>query len=474
MPRELRSCRRVAVPMSLSRLSSFVFVTFLLCASNAVASSQPLNTLHSFCSQPSCADGDNPNPTLVQGPDGNLYGTTFAGGGPQNAGVLFRVTPEGTFAVLHTFCSLTGCADGSRPMAGLVLDTDGSFYGTTGAGGASNDGTLFRLSATGVFSTVYSFCSQPNCSDGSFPKQMIRGADGNFYGVTTGGGNHNSYCPNECGTIFRLTPSGQLTTIYRFCTQQRCPDGAFPQTLIQGTDGALYGTTTFDDGTAFRVSPSGTLQTLYSFCQLPGCTDGLGPNALVEAVDGKFYGTTGAGGATGYCIAQCGTIFDITPSGSFLSIYDFCNQPGCLDGSNPNSMVQAPDGNFYGTTGGGGIDDEYGVVFKFSPSGTMDHAVPVLFAGELCGRRSSPIVDASHRWQFLRSDVQRRRQRLRRHDFQTHPSRHSGDAIRAGGGLPVSRHTPNTQSHTGRYVGKASWFRSWAIATFQPARPPTR
>jgi uncharacterized repeat protein (TIGR03803 family) len=357
--------------MSLSRLSLFVFVTFLLCASNAVASSQPLKTLHSFCSQPSCADGDNPNPTLVQGPDGNLYGTTFAGGGPQNAGVLFRVTPEGTFAVLHTFCSLTGCADGSRPMAGLVLDTDGSFYGATGAGGASNDGTLFRLSAAGVFSTVYSFCSQPNCSDGSFPKEMIRGADGNFYGVTTGGGNNNSYCPNECGTIFRLTPSGQLTTIYRFCTQQRCPDGAFPQTLIQGTDGALYGTTTFDDGTAFRVSPSGTLQTLYSFCQLPGCTDGLGPNALVEAVDGKFYGTTGAGGATGYCIAQCGTIFDITPSGSFLSIYDFCSQPGCLDGSNPNSMVQAPDGNFYGTTGGGGIDDEYGVVFKFSPSGTM-------------------------------------------------------------------------------------------------------
>jgi uncharacterized repeat protein (TIGR03803 family) len=371
MPRMFRSQSPSAVLCVFSRLSIIVFAIPLLCASTALASSQDLTTLHSFCSQANCADGDNPNAPLVQGADGSFYGTTLAGGGAQNAGVIFRVAPDGTFTVLHTFCALANCADGSWPVAGLLQSTDGSFYGTTSLGGASNGGTIFHLSSTGVFSTVYSFCSQPNCSDGRYPMGMIRGADGNLYGVTNHGGNHNSYCANECGTIFKLSPSGGLTTIYRFCAQQHCPDGGLPQTLIQGTDGALYGTTTFPTGTTFQLTPNGTLQTLYTFCQLNYCADGEGPNALLEAVDGKFYGTTDIGGMTEYCTYQCGTIYSITSSGSFLSIYDFCSQPSCADGTGPNSMFQAPDGNLYGTTTGGGIDNEYGVVFKFSLPGTL-------------------------------------------------------------------------------------------------------
>jgi len=156
-------------------------------------------------------------------------------------------------------------------------------------------------------------------------------------------------------------------TLYSFCASKVvCADGVFPEgELIQGTDGALYGTTflggTHDGGTVFKITLSGDFTSLYSFCSKSNCADGAHPLAgLVEANNGLFYGTTGRGGSVGSCqgpdsIQGCGTLFRINSSGSsFTTLYNFCVQPNCADGSLPEtSLIQAADGKIYGTTGAG-------------------------------------------------------------------------------------------------------------------------
>jgi uncharacterized repeat protein (TIGR03803 family) len=127
------------------------------------------------------------------------------------------------------------------------------------------------------------------------------------------------------------------------------------------------GAGSYSSGTAFKMTPSGTLTTLYNFCSQSFCTDGQTPYAgLVQATDGNFYGTTYSAGE-GYA----GTVFKITPSGTLTTLYRFCSQSGCTDGGGPLAgLVQATDGNFYGTTEVGGADD-YGAVFKITSSGTL-------------------------------------------------------------------------------------------------------
>jgi len=327
-----------------------------------ITPSGTLTTLYGFCSQPNCADGQLPYGGLVLAPNGNFYGTTYEGGAncldEEGCGTVFQITPAGTLTTLYTFCSQAGCADGAHPYAGLALATNGDFYGTTEAAGAHLNGTVFKITPSGTLTTLYSFCSQPNCADGAEPHAgLVQATNGNLYGTTTDGG------LADAGTVFEVTAAGKLTTLHSFCSQAGCTDGQTPLGgLVQAANGNFYGTTSVGGansyGTVFQITAGGTLTTLHSF----DLTDGAYPYAgLAQATDGNFYGTTEGGGADGG-----GTIFEITAAGTLTTLYSFCSQSGCTDGEIPlGELLQATNGNFYGTTGGGG-DNGAGTVFSLS------------------------------------------------------------------------------------------------------------
>jgi uncharacterized repeat protein (TIGR03803 family) len=307
-----------------------------------------LTTLYSFCSLGyPCADGDSPYAGLVQASNGDLYGTTYSGGA-NRYGTVFKITPGGTPTTLYSFCSQSGCTDGLAPYAALVQAANGDLYGTTVYGGADGFGTVFKITPSGALTTLYRFCSDyPSCTDGADPYAgLVQAANGDFYGTTYSGGANGNY-----GTVFKITPGGTLTTLYSFCSQSGCPDGGEPYAgLVQAADGDLYGTTVYGGangnyGTVFKITPSGTLTTLHSF---NGTTDGATPAAgLVQATNGDFYGTASSG-ANNY-----GTVFKITPSGTLTTLYRFCHQTHCPDGATPYAgLVQDTNGDFYGTTAG--------------------------------------------------------------------------------------------------------------------------
>jgi uncharacterized repeat protein (TIGR03803 family) len=288
-----------------------------------------LTVLHSFNTN----DGANPRSALVQGTDGNFYGTTMNGG--KGGGTVFRITPGGTLTTLYSFCSLTDCADGYSSQAGLVQGSDGNFYGTTSQGGANGrGGTVFTVTSGGMQTTLYSFCSQTSCADGEAPYGVLAQAiDGNFYGTTAEGGGAG------VGTVFEITPSGTLTSLHSF----DFADGGSPEDgPVQASDGNLYGTTNIGGpnggGTIFKITPSGTLTTLYTFCSKTSCADGSSSFAgLVQAFDGSFYGTT-YGGGTGY-----GTAFKLSV-GIVLSPVQFVPVTPCrlVDTRNPNGEFGGP------------------------------------------------------------------------------------------------------------------------------------
>jgi uncharacterized repeat protein (TIGR03803 family) len=291
-----------------------------------------LTTVYAFLDK---ADGGYPVAGLTLATDGNFYGT---------AGNVFKVTTAGQLTTLHIFCQLTNCKDGAAPYAGLIQASDGNFYGTTENGGQYfiEGGTIFKITPGGIFTRLYSFCAEVNCSDGLNPfGGLVQASDGNFYGTTSNGNGKGG------GTVFEISPGGKLTTLYRFCSQTNCADGGAPRAgLIQASDGNLFGTTSAGGtkhwGTVFEISPSGNLTTLYSFCSQTNCADGGFPNAgLVQATDGNFYGTTGYSGANGY-----GTIFEITSGGQFNTLHTFDGSDGAL----PETLMQATDGKLYGTT----------------------------------------------------------------------------------------------------------------------------
>ena len=228
-----------------------------------------------------------------------IWSTYF--GGTYGAGTVFKITSRGTMSTVYSFCPQNNCPDGGDPDAGLVQATDGNLYGTTVAGGAYNAGTIFKITLGGMLTTLYSFCSQSDCSDGEQPiAGLVQATDGNFYGTTHGGG------ANYLGTVFKITPGGTLTSLYSFCSQSGCADGQWPFAgLVQATDGNFYGATigggAYNVGTIFKITPSGTLTTLHSFTGSDGAEPWAAP---VQASDGNFYGTTGYGGVNG-----AGTVF---------------------------------------------------------------------------------------------------------------------------------------------------------------------
>lgn len=228
-------------------------------------------------------------------------------------GTVFRLTPTGTLTTLYNFCSLPNCADGEVPRTPLIQARNGNLYGVTSGGGGSTNcysgcGTVFELSPSGALTTLHSF----NLTDGGYPSGLVQGIDGNFYGTTFQGGTGTGIlCPTECGTVFKITLAGQFTTLHSFCTQTQCHDGGAATPLILATDGNFYGTTlhggnSSGSGTIYRITPQGALTTLYAFCSQPGCPDGQYAGELLQATDGNFYGITqqGGSGLNGY-----GTIF---------------------------------------------------------------------------------------------------------------------------------------------------------------------
>jgi uncharacterized repeat protein (TIGR03803 family) len=288
-----------------------------------------------------------PTAALVQGSDGNFFGTTEYGGA-NNDGTIFQVTPAG---VLTTLVSFSG-TNGAAPYGALVQGTDGNFYGTTSAGGAKNYGTVFKMTPAGVLTKLASFSG----SNGSYPYAgLVQGTDGNFYGTTAGGG------ASGAGMVFKMTPAGVLTTLYSFYSGA----GEIPlSALVQGTNGSFYGTASaggaYGYGTVFKITPAGAFTQLLSF---NSGTGSYYPFAgLVQGSDGNFYGTTEFGGAK-----NAGMVFKMTPAGALTSLAGFNVSNGYISSA---GLVQGSDGNFYGTTDGGGAGGG-GTVFKMTPAGGL-------------------------------------------------------------------------------------------------------
>jgi uncharacterized repeat protein (TIGR03803 family) len=323
-----------------------------------------LDTLYDFCTT-TCPGGETPGTALIQATNGDFYGTTEYGGANGNYGTIFKMTPSGAVSTLYNFCAQASgylCLDGELPDAKLVQGANGDFYGTTRGGGAFSRGTVFKITPTGALTTLYSFCAQSNCADGATPLGLIQVASGEFYGVAYYGGGSL-----DAGTIYKISSTGVMTILHSFCSAT-CSDGAQPSSILQGADGNFYGVTagggSVDAGTIYKITPAGTLTTLYAFCAggIP-CEDGSEPNSLVQATDGNFYGT-----AADYGPNYAGTLFRLTPTGTLTTLYAFCSQTGCSDGETPNpGLIQATNGTFYGTTEYSDQSDlAFGTVFSLS------------------------------------------------------------------------------------------------------------
>jgi uncharacterized repeat protein (TIGR03803 family) len=309
----------------------------ILCVATIAAQAQTFTNLFDF----DYTDGGSPNGPMAQGRDGNLYGT--AAGGPRNGGVVFNMTTSGVESVIYNSIS----AQGIGPQ-GLVLGTDGNFYGVTGEGGKFDLGTIFKVAPNGNGVSLYSFTGG---SDGSTPVgPPIQAIDGNFYGTT------------NAGTVYKITTTGIFTLLTTL-------PGPSISSLIQAKDGNFYGTSYFggtaDEGTVFKMTPEGNVHILHSFTG----PDGAFPVASVIEVGGNLYGTTQAGGAY-----NDGVIFRLTPEGiTVLHNFGDPNYPN--DGIQAYAgLLEATDGNFYGTTVfGGGVNQTCGngcgVIFQLTSSG---------------------------------------------------------------------------------------------------------
>jgi uncharacterized repeat protein (TIGR03803 family) len=324
-----------------------------------------LTALYTFCQTTQCpTGGSSAGNTLIVAHSGNLYGTA-AGGGINNQGTAFRITANGRFHLIHTFCSQPNCLDGGGASEGLVQTQDGNFYGGTVEFGASGFGTIFKITPTGTFTNVYNLCNLANCADGgSVVIPMMQAANGNLYGSTRYGGAFN------LGTIFQLTPSGSLSTLYSFCARSQCTDGVYPTSLVQAANGQLYGMTDpigltighrrfVAPAVFFKITTEGVFRVLYT-----GSAEIVGE--LIQANDGNFYGT---GDISGY---SAGVIFQMTPAGTLTVLHAF---NGTTEGGSPGGgLIQGTDGNLYGTTTGGGVSptgcprgpNNCGTIFRLS------------------------------------------------------------------------------------------------------------
>lgn len=315
-----------------------------------------LSTLHWFSSG---TGGGWPPNGLMQASNGDLYGTTQFGSAARSSGLgtIFKITTNGLFTILISFSGVSGLTPGAAPLAALVQDTNGNFYGTTQYGGTNGAGNIFKLTPDNTLINFYSFTGG---SDGYAPAAaLILGMDGNLYGVTASGGDYGQ------GNIFRMTPGGTFSNLYSFTGGV---DGSFPAgALLQVANGNFYGMTGYggasDDGTVFTMTSDGTLTNL---CSFTGGTDGYLPvGALVQGTDGNLYGVTEHNTISGYQFY--GTIFKISTNGTLTTLYVL----NYTDGAYPYAgAIQGSDGNLYGTTYGG-VSANNGTVFRITPGGAL-------------------------------------------------------------------------------------------------------
>jgi uncharacterized repeat protein (TIGR03803 family) len=332
---------------------SLIALAFLLAVT--AASAQTYTVLHTYPIGSGAYSGITFPQVMSQGRDGNLYGT-ISNNGARNVGSVFKVTTGGTLTDIYDFCPGTTCTDGSYPMGGVTLGFDGNLHGTTQGGGTGNAGTVFKLTPTGTLTTLHSFV---NGTDDSVPVYAtLQGQDGNTYGVSIGQYN------GQYGSFFKLTASGTFTVLHDFTYT----DGDYPSLPAQGTDGNFYGTTVLGGskglGVVYKMTSAGKVTVLHNFIGYP--TDGAYPKGiLVQGNDGNFYGTTYQGGSNNE-----GSVFKITPAGGFTLIHSFVYASPSFDGQLPwDGLTLGPDGNFYGTTANGGTKND-GTLFKITPSGT--------------------------------------------------------------------------------------------------------
>jgi len=346
----LRLCQPAAKAV---RTFAFALASMLVTTQSLPA--QTFTVLYSFKGVP---DAANPMAGLVMDGSGNLYGTTSAGGASNN-GTVFKLNITGE-AVLYSFCARSNCADGASPVAGLHRDKAGILYGTTSGGGTSGQGLVFKLNAHDKETVLHTFAG--NLKDGAFPVAgVISDTASNLYGSTSSGGIYGD------GIVFKLTKTGKETVLYDFTGGV---DGGNPQygSLLRDAAGNLYGTTS--TGGSFSCGGSDGCGTVFKFGKGNETVflnfnggDGATPYAgLIQDTVGNLYGTTLLGGASG-----AGVAFKLDPSGKETMLHTFT---GGSDGALPYAgLVRDTTGNLYGTTYAGGASG-WGVVFKLDPSGT--------------------------------------------------------------------------------------------------------
>ena len=328
------------------------FATLMVVAAAvAGAQAQTFSVVYNFGS----VANDPVNPfaqgVIAQGRDGALYSTTPYGFNNTGYGPMFKITSSGVLTEPYNFDSTTGPS-----FSGLTLATDGNFYGTAGT---SADGTVFQLTPAGILAPLHTF----NGTDGAGPlAPPIQGTDGNLYGTVTQGGDSSS-----CGLVYKVTLSGIYTLLYQFDGTHGCAPSA---PLVEGIEGNFYGTTygggASNLGVVFKITSAGKLTVLYNFDGTHGCS---ASNPLIQATDGNFYGTTMCGGKV-----DSGVVFKITGGGKLTVLHSL---NGTSDGNVPLAgLVQATDGNFYGTASEGGnsancLPDGCGTIFRVTPTGAF-------------------------------------------------------------------------------------------------------
>ena len=336
-------------------LLSLIAVTLLFAAN--VASSQTYTKLYSYPIGAGAYSGIVAPQMMSQGRDGNLY-STISNDGTHNLGSVYKMTTTGALSTVYNFCSLTACADGEYPFGGVTLGFDGNFYGTTQGGGSHGVGSVFKVTPTGTLTTLWNFA---NGTDDSVPLYTtLLGKDNNMYGDSIGQYN------GQYGAFFKVTSAGAFTALRDFAYT----NGANPNLPTQGTDGNFYGTTqsggdpTCHCGVVYKSTVAGVITVLHEFKGYP--SDGYRPiGVLVQGKDGNLYGTTYQGGAHNQ-----GTVFKITPTGTFTLLYSFYYGGGTsFDPTLPQAgLTLGTDGNFYGVGGAGGTKNA-GAIFKVTPAG---------------------------------------------------------------------------------------------------------
>jgi len=329
------------------------------------------------------SSGTNPNlpvGVMAQGQDGNFYGITLSGGGPANQGAIYNISPGGVLTSLHDMAQ----SDGTT-CSGLTLGTDGNFYGTCHNGGANDYGTLFKVTSAGDLTVLHNFAAQGSTNDGCEPlAPPIQATNGDFYGTT-------SFCgANNYGTVYRLTLAGAYTMLYSF--QGPPNDTVLPLGLIEGTNGDLWGVGNgwiISGGGIFKITLAGKESLVYTFePNAEGAyVNGEGPYAnLIQATNGDFYGTTEEGGS-----ANEGTIFQITAAGKETVLYSFPNQ---TDGAYPSlPLTQAPNGLLFGaaTDCAGGGCAQAGL-FDITTKGAYKNVYLYPLVCSNCGQPEAPLL----------------------------------------------------------------------------------